>query len=131
MSNKTEPRAVALAYLEAAGRKDFASFSNLLAPNVTFKGPSAALSGAAEVVATFERLTPILLRNELRKAFVDGNEVCLIYDFVTDTSVGPVPTMEWLKIHDGKIESVSLLTDHVRWPVVLEELKRRAQRKVG
>ena len=131
MSNQKDPKTVALAYLEAVGQKDFSTFESLLAPDVAFTGPSATLTGVRDVAAAYKRLGPILLRNELKKAFVDGNEVCLIYDFVTNTPGGAVPTMEWIKIEDGKVRSISLLTDHVRWPVVLQELARRVERKAG
>jgi hypothetical protein len=126
MSNKNDPRTVAVAYLEAVGRKDFQAFEGLLAPDVTFKGPTVTLSGAGDVSAAFKRFGPILLRNDLRKMFVDGDEVCIIYDFVTDTPGGAVPTVEWIKIQDGKVRSIWLLTDHLRWPAALEDLGRRA-----
>jgi ketosteroid isomerase-like protein len=122
------PGSVAVAYLEAVSRKDFKAFEGLLAPDVTFRGPAATLSGAPDVSAAYQRLVAMLLRNDLKKMFVDGNDVCLIYDFVTDTSVGAVPTMEWLTIEDGKVRAIRLLTDHVRWPAALEELGRRARR---
>jgi hypothetical protein len=126
MSDKNDPKTVALAYLEAMGRKDFDAVSSLLAPDVVFKGPAATLSGAQEVSGAYKRFAPVLLRNELKRIFVDGNEVCLIYDFVTDTPSGAVPTVEWIRIENGKVSSIWLVTDHVRWPAVLSELGRRA-----
>ena len=129
MSDHSDPASVAAVYLEAVGRKDFGAFEALLAPGVTFKGPAAAVSGAREVRAAYERLAPVLLRNELKKTFVDGPEVCVIYDFVTDTPGGAVPTVEWLRVEHGKVVSIWLLTDHVRWPAVLEELSRRARQR--
>jgi hypothetical protein len=35
---------------------------------------------------------------------------------------------QWLEIEEGKIRSIFLLTDHVRWPPVLAELTRRSAR---
>ncbi len=29
---------------------------------------------------------------------VDGNDVCIVYDFVTDTAVGRVPSVEWITV---------------------------------
>ena len=130
MTDSKNPRAIALAYLDAAGRKDFQAFETLLAPDVTFRGPAATLSGARNVAAAYARFAPILVQNELKKVFVDANDVCLIYDFVTDTPAGAVPTVEWLAIEDGLVRSIWLVTDHVRWPAALEELGRRAARKV-
>lgn len=128
MSDNTDPKRVALSYLEAMGRKDFEAFGALLAPGVVFEGPQTRLEGADAVVGAYRRLSAMLLRNEVRKVFVDGQEICVIYDFVTDTEVGAVPTMEWLELEQGKIRSIFLLTDHVRWPAALAELTRRSAR---
>lgn len=127
MSEKSDPKRVALSYLEAMTRKDFEAFGALLAPNVVFTGPATTLEGAPAVVAAYRRLCAMLVRNEPRKVFVDGDEACVIYDFVTDTAVGAVPTVEWLKLEGGKVRSIFLLTDHVRWPAALQELTRRSQ----
>lgn len=126
MSDTNDPKTVALAYLDAVGRKDFAAVGALLAPDVTFKGPVASLRGYREVAAAYQRVAAILVRNEPKKVFVDGEDVCLLYDFVTDTAAGAVPTMEWVSVKKGKIASIELLTDHVRWPVALEEARRRS-----
>jgi hypothetical protein len=50
--------------------------------------------------------------------------VCVIYDFVTAT-IGAVPTVEWIRIHDGRIRAVNLYYDQVPWMKVREELARR------
>jgi hypothetical protein len=127
MSDPTDPATVARAYLDAVSRKDFEAFQRLLAPEVTFTGPAAALSGPPAVAAAYRRFSAMLVRNDLKKTFVDGNEVCLIYDFVTDTPAGAVPTVEWLAIEGGKVRSIWLLTDHLRWPAALQELARRTE----
>ena len=127
MSEKNDSKSVALAYLEAMTRKDFKAFRDLLAPDVVFTGPAATLEGAEAVVAAYRRLAAMLVRNEPRKVFSEGDEACVIYDFVTDTQVGAVPTVEWLRLENGKVRSIFLVTDHVRWPAALAELTRRSQ----
>jgi hypothetical protein len=124
MSENNDPRSIAQTYIEAMGRRDFATVGRLLAPDVTFEGPSGKLAGPAVLVA-YERLGPILLRNDVRKVFVDGEEVCVIYDFVTDTPGGAVATVERLRIADGRIRSIWLLFDRGPWPAVMAELTRR------
>jgi ketosteroid isomerase-like protein len=126
MTTKNDPKSVALAYLDAMTRKDFDAFRALLSPGVVFTGPATMLEGAAAVSAAYQRLSAMLVRNEPKKIFVEGDEACVIYDFVTDTSVGAVPTVEWLTLEDGKVRSIFLLTDHVRWPAALSELTRRS-----
>ena len=82
----------------------------------------------ADFISSVSKLGPILLRNDIKKVFVDGDEVCVIYDFVTDTPAGAVPNVEWLKIQDARVRSIWLLFDRQPWPAVLEELARRVGR---
>jgi hypothetical protein len=124
-----DTKAVALAFLEAVANKRFDAFDALLDPEVSFHGPAGVLSGVRDVSAAYRRVANILIRNDLKRLFVDGDEACLIYDFVTDTSSGAVPTMEWLTLQHGKVRRIQLLVDHKRWPPALEELAKRLQQK--
>ena len=116
-------KALAARYIEAVGQKRFEAVAPLLHPELEFGGNVAASRGADAWLAALRRLSPILLRNDIRRVFADGNEVCVIYDFVT--VVCPVPSVEWLVIGDERIRSIFLLFDRSRWPEVLEELRRR------
>jgi|SRR5579883_2230102 ketosteroid isomerase-like protein len=124
---QSDPQALVLAYLEAFEQQQFDRVSALLAPDVEFQGPASALRGATEYIAALRRLSPVLLRNEIKKTFVDGNDVCVIYDFVTDTTAGAVPTVEWHTIADGRIRSIWLFFDRLAFQPVREELARRAR----
>src|SRR5689334_17808627 len=88
---------IARNYLSAVGNKNLVEVEALLDPNVTFTGPALTLSGSRDVLAALRRIGAIHVRNDIKRVFVDGDEVCVIYDFVTDT-VGVVPTIEWLSI---------------------------------
>jgi hypothetical protein len=121
-----DTRTLPTLYLDALSRKDFDAFERLLAADVTFHGPQATLSGRAAVANAYRRLGPMLERTELKKVFIDGEELGLIYDFVTNTAAGAVPTLEWLTLDGGLVRSIWLLTDHVRWPRALAELMARA-----
>ena len=121
----SDPKSVALAYLQAVGEKRFDDLTALLHSDLEFKGPGGSLHTAKDFVAALRRLSPILLRNEVKRVFIEGDEAFVRYDFVTDTSVGPVPTVELLKIEDGRVRSIWLLFDRQPWPAVLEEAARR------
>ena len=122
----TDLKTIALAYVEAASTKDLGRLTGLLADDLTFVGPTSRYHTAAEVLAALRRLTAIHVRNDIKRVFVDGAEACVIYDFVTDTEIGAVPTVEWLRIEDGRIRSIRLFYDRVPWQTVLVELQRRA-----
>jgi hypothetical protein len=121
-----EARRAALEYIEACGRKDYDTVSRLLAPSMTFVGPGNALTGAAPYLAVLRRLGPVWVRSDVKKVFVDGDEVCVIYDFVTDTPAGAVPIVEWLRIEHGQVASVALFFDRVTFKPAADELGRRA-----
>jgi hypothetical protein len=110
-----EPAHVAREYVEAVGDKDLGRVEALLAADVEFIGPAMTLSSATDVLTALRRIGAILVRNEIRRVFVDGNEVCVIYDFVTDTAIGTVPIVEWLRIEAGRIRSVKVYYDRVPW----------------
>jgi hypothetical protein len=124
----SDPRSIAHTHVEAMGRRDFSSMEQQLAPDVTFQGPGGKLIGLAAVLSGYQRLGPILLRNDVRKILVDGDDACIIYDFVTDTPAGAVATVEWLQVKGGKIQSIWLLFDRGQWPQAMEELNRRAKK---
>jgi hypothetical protein len=115
----------ARAYLGAVGNKDLDQVEQLLAPDVTFAGPAMKLAGARDVLAALRRIGAVHVRNDVQRVFVDGDEVCVIYDFVTDT-IGTVATIEWLRFDGDRIRDVKLYYDQVPWQRLREELARRA-----
>jgi hypothetical protein len=122
----SDPRAVAIAYIEAVGRHDFNQVAALLHADLQFESPARNVTGAAEYVAALRKLAPIISRNEIKTAIAEGNEVCVVYDFITDTSVGAVPSVEWLTVEDGRIRNVRLIFHSQPWGTVIDELRRRA-----
>jgi SnoaL-like domain len=110
-------------YIHAVGDGRLEELPALLQPGVTFESPGLkTLRGVDEYVSALRRLSPIIARNEIKRVFVDENEACVIYDFVTDTPVGAVASVEWLKIEDDRIASVHLIFENARWPEVLDTL---------
>ena len=122
-----DPRNTALSYIEACGLKNFAAVERLLDPNVHFVGPGNELTGAAAYLAVLRRLGPIWQRSDVKRVFVDGAAVCVIYDFVT-TTAGAVPIVEWLQIEGGSITEVRLFFDRVAFKPASDALARLATR---
>jgi hypothetical protein len=84
----TDRKALALAYLDAVAKQQYDKVEALLVPNLHFKGPAMTRTSAQEFVGALKRLAAIHLRNDIKRVFVDGDDVCVIYDFVTDTTAG-------------------------------------------
>jgi hypothetical protein len=124
-ANMSDPRAVATAYIEAVGRHDFDQVAALLHPDVQFESPARNVTGAADYISALRKLAPIVARNEIKTAIAEGNDVCVVYDFVTDTSVGAVPSVEWLTVEDDRIRTVRLIFHSQPWGAVIDELRRR------
>jgi hypothetical protein len=122
----TNAGTVAKLYIEAVGDKRFDQVEALLHPSVTFEAPERRMQGASAYVAALRKLAPVIARNEIKRVFVDGSDVCIVYDFVTDTSVGVVPSVEWLTVEGGTVRSIRLIFHSKHWGTVLEELGRRA-----
>jgi len=126
-----DPKTIALAYIESCGRKEFDAVAPLLAPDVHFRGPARVIEGAGPYLAVLRQLGTIWAGSTVRKTFADGADVCVVYDFISDTPAGAVPAVEWVRVDDGKIRSIELFYDRVAFEPAREELERRAARKVG
>ncbi len=105
-----EPKSVVLDYVERCGRGDFDGVAGLLAPDVEYAGPGNATKGADAYLAVLRRIGAVWRGSELKRAFADGGDVCVIYDFVTQTGAR-VPIVEWAAVRDGRIASVRLFFD--------------------
>jgi len=123
-----DPKSIALAYIERCGSGCFEAVASLLAPDVKFVGPGNTVTGDAAYLVVLRRLGPIWKGSEVKKVFVDGADVAVIYDFVTDTPAGSVPIVEWLRVEGGRITAVNLFFDRVAFKPASDELARRAAR---
>jgi ketosteroid isomerase-like protein len=106
----TDPAQVAESFFDAWTGKDFAQARTLVHDDVSFAGPIDSFSDADSYLASLEQLSAIVTGVDKQKLFVDGNDVCVIYDLKTV----PVPstrTCEWYRVRDGKVASVSVVFD--------------------
>jgi ketosteroid isomerase-like protein len=101
---------VAEGFFDAWTSKDFEGARTLLHDDVAFEGPIDSFSDADSYLASLKQLSGIVTGAEKLKVFVDGEDVCVIYDLKT----APVPsarTCEWYRVRDGKVASVSVVFD--------------------
>ena len=127
MNNDTNDRkALTLAYLDAFSKQQFDRLETLLAPDLHFKGPIMTRTSAQDYIGALKRLSIIHVRSDVRRVFVDGDEVCVIYDFVTDTAAGALSTIEWLHFEGGRISAIDLYYDRLPWQSVMETIAQRA-----
>jgi hypothetical protein len=125
----TDRKKLTLTYLDAVARQEYDKIEGLLAADVRFRGPSMTRSSSSDLIAAFKRLGAIHLRNDVKRVFVDGDDVCVIYDFVTDTAAGALPTIEWLRFDGDRIRSIDLYYDRLPWQqTVMVAIAERAAR---
>ena len=108
------PEALALAYLDAVSANELDRLDALVAPDVRFATPATTLTGLHDLVAAFRRISSVHVRSDVRRVFSDGDDVCVIYDFVTDV-FGTIPTVEWIRVAAGRIRAVTVYYDREAW----------------
>lgn len=89
---------------------NFARARELLRDDLSFDGPFDRFSDADSYLASLQQLSVIVVGADKRKQFVDGDDVCLIYDLRT----APVPVAricEWYRISADRIASISAVFD--------------------
>jgi SnoaL-like domain len=97
-------------FLDAWTHKQFERARSLLHDDLSFTGPIDTFSNADTYLASLRQLSDIVTGTERHKAFVDGDEACIIYDLHT-TAVPTARVCEWFRIRDGKIASISAVFD--------------------
>src|SRR3954451_7095331 len=99
---------IATDYIEAVGRHDMPAIERLFAPNLNARFAAQELS-REQWIGGLNRVLPALGRNDIRHVSGTGNEVVVVYDFVTDTAAGAVPCAELVSIEGELISHVELI----------------------
>jgi hypothetical protein len=89
---------------------NFSRARELLRDDLSFDGPFDRFTDADSYLASLQQLSVIVVGADKRKQFVDGDDVCLIYDLRT----APVPVArvcEWYRISAARIASISAVFD--------------------
>ena len=104
-------REIVESYREALGKGDFATARSLMQDNMTFEGPIDTFSKADDYLESNKKLASIIQRIDLKKVFVDGDDVCVLYDMVTNTPAGTAFIAEWYQVKGGKIAYIRAVFD--------------------
>ena len=98
-------------YKEAMSKGDFAAARKLLHDDLVFQGPIDTFNKADDYIATSKKLANIIQRIDVKKVFADGNDVCVLYDMVTNTPAGTAFIVEWYQIRGDKIGALRAVFD--------------------
>ena len=102
---------IALKYFDHWASKDYQGSARYLDENLTFKGPIDTFNNSKDYMQSINRLGQIVISVRRRKIFVEGRDVCVIYDLVTSTPAGTVPCAEWIHADQGKVKSIQVFFD--------------------
>jgi limonene-1,2-epoxide hydrolase len=98
-------------YRAALGTGDFATARTLMQDNMTFQGPLDTFNTADQYLEASKRLASIIERIDIKRMFADGDDVCILYDMVTNTPAGTAFIAEWYQVQDGKIVALRAVFD--------------------
>jgi SnoaL-like protein len=100
-------------YLERFTRGDVEGAAEFLADEFAFDGPILQAKDKAEFLAGSATAAAMARGCTIHHQWVDGEDVCSIYDFEIETPVGTgaIPMAEWSVIRDRKLVSSRLLFD--------------------
>lgn len=99
------------AFMRAMEKGDFAAARNCLADDLSFHGPLETFAAPEPYLESLKKLHHIVERVDVKKMFVDGEDVCLLYDMVTKTPAGTAFIAEWHQVKDGKIRAIRVVFD--------------------
>jgi ketosteroid isomerase-like protein len=103
--------AVVERYHEAWKAHDYDAARALLHDNLSFQGTFDTFNNADDFVEAIRGLAPIVADVRVQKTFADGDEVCLLFEMVTNTPAGTQPVAEWYTVRGDKIGRLQVYFD--------------------
>ena len=107
----TDTGTVAATYVEAWTSGDFDTARSTLREDVSFVGPLGTANGIDECMRGLQGMKQMVDAAQVHKTIADGDDVCVIYDLVTNTPAGTIPTAGWFQLRDGRIASIRAFFD--------------------
>ncbi len=111
MESKASAKEIVLGYQRALGSNDWKEARRYLKDNMTFKGPLASHDEPGPYLEDLKKLHPIIKGVDMKKVFADSDDVCLLYDMVTNTPAGTAFISEWYHVEGEKIASLRVVFD--------------------
>ena len=113
MPTKNRPLDVVMSYIDALDSQHYDRALEQLHDKVRIRGPAGEAFG--KPLDFVEMLRKWQGRYDVKKAFADGDDVCVLYDLKT---TGPTVFMSsWYQVKDGKIVSIQSVFDpRAFWP---------------
>lgn len=98
---------IVLSYINALDRHDYRAAEGYLNNSIRVKGPAG--EGFNNPKEFIEMLRKFPGKYDMKKVFVDKDDVCLLYEFATHGT--NVIMCSWYQVNDGKIASIQTIFD--------------------
>jgi hypothetical protein len=98
---------VVLSFIKALNAEDFVSAKNYVKENLSFEGVMGSRHGAA---AYFKDMEHMKFKYEVRKIFVNGDDVAVFYDINMGAGKN-IFSAGWYHLEEGKIVNFKVIFD--------------------
>jgi hypothetical protein len=92
-------------------QKDFVTLRACLHDSFSMRGPFHTFNSVTPYIQAIQGLSTIVNRIEVLKMFADGNDVCVLYNLVTNSPAGTAFIAEWFHVTGGKIAAIQVVFD--------------------
>jgi YHS domain-containing protein/ketosteroid isomerase-like protein len=82
-----------------------------LAKDLHWTGPGAHFESAAAFTRGSAHAAKALRGHEIKKVFIDGSDVCVLFDALLDHQVERMAMANWYRLDGGRIVSIDTLFD--------------------
>jgi hypothetical protein len=97
-------------YFAAWRARDEAALAQILAEDVTFRGPLGTANGRAECIAGLLGMLGIVTSIEVQARVADEHDVITWFELHTSVAP-PAPTANWSHVEDGQINRIRVAFD--------------------
>ena len=105
--HNVQPKVAVMSYIAALDGQRYEEAMSYLHEHVRIRGPAGETFGRP--LDFVEMLRRYRGKYDVKKVFVDGDDVCVLYDLAT---IGPTVYMSsWYQVKDGKIVSIQTVFD--------------------
>ena len=107
MNSETDPKDIVMSYIKNLDEYKYDNVEKLLSEKAQVIGPAGESFKNPKEFLNMLRIYKA--RYDIKKIFVDGNEVCLLYDM--KTSKVTVYTASWYRVKNDKIVFIRSIFD--------------------
>lgn len=120
MTQSANAKEVVLSCVEAINQEDFVTARQYVSDNLQFTGVLGSRHGSDAYFKDMERMR---LKYDVKKVFVDANDVCLFYDLAISST--KIFVCAWYGVAGGKIQFLNVVFD----PRPILEAQSRSTKK--